>query len=548
MDLSEKLLNLAEEQHAAWVQLIKSVPREVDLVVAEKTSGSIHEFMDSVSTTWQPYVERFDPVPIPFDEVATEPSDSRDGVPGSPAGRKSDREIPQIRTTQSSKRSSGISQSSRRSSMTRSKTKSAMGLSHLMAGSFEERRCYFANYIENVTGVLVLMNSITMVMQLEFEGRLTGYQLGFGGGDAFAPIVPVLRYVDSAFVIMFTLELLIRVTLEKLNFFRDYANWFDIFLVLVGLVDMITSNLTEQGESVLQRLIRALKAFRSFRMIRSFRLFKGLRILARACQCFLSSLFWSMVMLVIFMMMGALLMGNLVQGYLEDSDVDSADKEWVWTHYGTAYNAFYTFFEITLSGSWPAKVRPLLLKVSQGLFLFFALYVTIIVFAVIRVIGAIFLRDTLDAAHNDAEHLVAERLKKKAQDVAKLEQVFRDIDESEDGIITEKVLSGVLSNPKCQAYFQTLDLDVNEGSALFRLLDQGDGEVTLDEFIQGIMRCRGPARAIDQVALHAEMKHLDAKLCRLLRHFTGEADAAPRRVEGMKAFRGLDASLELGLL
>lgn len=151
------------------------------------------------------------------------------------AGRQSDREIPHARTTQSSKRSSGVSQASRRSSISRSKTKSAMGLSHLMAGSFEERRCYLANYIEtpgicirsfwfsfaftywshgsktslcdpsetktlgpqmmapigvkiwpsahwarNVTAVLVLMNSITMVMQLEFEGRLTGYQLGFG--------------------------------------------------------------------------------------------------------------------------------------------------------------------------------------------------------------------------------------------------------------------------------------------------------------------------------------------------------------------------------
>lgn len=42
----------------------------------------------------------------------------------------------------------------------------------------------------------------------------------------------------------------------------------DMFLVLVGLVDMATSTLMEQGESVLQRLIRALKAFRSFRMIR----------------------------------------------------------------------------------------------------------------------------------------------------------------------------------------------------------------------------------------------------------------------------------------
>lgn len=241
-------------------------------------------------------------------------------------------------------------------------------------------------------------------------------------------------------------------------------------------------------------------------------------------------------------------MGNLVQGYLEDSDNDLLDKEWVWIHYGTAYHAFYTFFEITLSGSWPSMVRPVLSKVSQGLFLFFALYITIIVFAVIRVIGAIFLRDTLDAAHNDAEHLVAERLKKKAQDVAKLEQVFRDIDESEDGIITERVLNGVLANPKCQAYFQTLDLDVHEGSALFRLLDQGDGAVTLDEFIEGIMRCRGPARAIDQVALHAEMKHLDAKLGRLLRHFTGEDHTNGRRAEGMKAFRALDASLELGKL
>ena len=51
---------------------------------------------------------------------------------------------------------------------------------------------------------------------------------------------------------------------------------------------------------------------------------------------------------------------------------------------------------------WVAKsVLPMLLDLPR--------YITIIVFAVIRVIGAIFLRDTLDAAHNDAEHLVAER-------------------------------------------------------------------------------------------------------------------------------------------
>ena len=49
-------------------------------------------------------------------------------------------------------------------------------------------------------------------------------------------------------------------------------------------------------------------------------------------------------------------------------------------------------------------------------------------------------------------------------------------------------------------------MDVHESEALFRLLDDGDGCVTLDEFINGILRCKGAARAIDQLALHAEVR------------------------------------------
>ena len=66
--------------------------------------------------------------------------------------------------------------------------------------------------------------------------------------------------------------------------------------------------------------------------------------------------------------------------------------------------------------------------------IFYVLYITIIVFAVIRVISATFLKDTLDAAQNDAENLVVERLRKKAQYVRKLEEVFAAIDHSGDGL------------------------------------------------------------------------------------------------------------------
>ena len=37
---------------------------------------------------------------------------------------------------------------------------------------------------------------------------------------------------------MFLAELLLRIFMEKLQFVRDVANWFDTLLVIAGLVDM----------------------------------------------------------------------------------------------------------------------------------------------------------------------------------------------------------------------------------------------------------------------------------------------------------------------
>ena len=70
-------------------------------------------------------------------------------------------------------------------------------------------------------------------------------------------------------------------------------------------------------------------------------------------------------------------------------------------------------------------------------------------------------------------------------------------------------------------------------------------EVTLDEFINGVLRCRGPARAIDQVALHADLARLEAKVDKIADHILGPRQrVTDRRVESMKAFR-IDASIEV---
>ena len=41
----------------------------------------------------------------------------------------------------------------------------------------------------------------------------------------------------------------------------------------------------------------------------------------------------------------------------------------------------------------------------------------------------------------------------------KLEQIFKAIDHTSDGLVTEDKLTGILSNPTVVAYFQTLDVE-----------------------------------------------------------------------------------------
>jgi len=402
---------------------------------------------------------------------------------------------------------------------------------------YQLRRRRIKDITDYVGCTLVFINYVVLLVELEVEGRQTAILLGLDDGDlALQP--DTLRVVDCGFVLLFLIESLFRLGLEGRDFFKDWANVFDLFLVVLGLVDFAVSPpFSGDGASdiVLLKVMRALKSLRALRIVRSFRFLSGLRVLVKACQCFLPSLFWAMVLLSIFIFMGAMIMANALHAFIIDPAQSYDDRVQMWTLYGTAYRSAYTIYEVTFAGNWPTNARPVLNKVSQFYSIFFVVYVTIIVFALIRIISAIFLKDTLDAAQNDAEHLVVEKMHKKADYVRKLEHLFQAIDASGSGLITEERLTQILGNPKVAALFQTLDLDVHESEALFHLLDDGDGEVTLAEFIDGVMRCKGPARAIDQVAMHAEMKQLSRRFGKLLKQLKQQA-AIPKKQTTLSAF------------
>ncbi|CAE7902573.1 Scn11a [Symbiodinium microadriaticum] len=303
--------------------------------------------------------------------------------------------------------------------------------------------------LDYVAGGLVFLNCLLLMLELEVEGRAVGAKVGFEDPVDVSRWLPFFKFIDTTFIFIFLLELLIRVWVEWPLWHRDLANLFDLCLVIAGMVDLfVIVPMAGNQSDAMMRVVRTLKSLRSVRLLRTFRFVRGLRLLVQACQCFLPSLCWSMVLLAVFMSMGALVLGNLLLEFSQNESEELEDRQWIWLHYGTAYRALYTLYEITFAGNWPTNVRPVLDKVSHAYVIFFLLYITIVVFAVIRVITAIFLKDTLDAAQNDSENLVVERLRKKAEYVERLEAVFKAIDRTGDGMITEERLEEILSHPK----------------------------------------------------------------------------------------------------
>eukprot|EP00931_Biecheleriopsis_adriatica_P081968 TRINITY_DN55338_c0_g1_i1.p1 TRINITY_DN55338_c0_g1~~TRINITY_DN55338_c0_g1_i1.p1 ORF type:complete len:301 (-),score=57.65 TRINITY_DN55338_c0_g1_i1:208-1089(-) len=254
------------------------------------------------------------------------------------------------------------------------------------------------------------------------------------------------------------------------------------------------------------RLSRTAKLVRTLRIVRTFQIFSGLRVLVKAVASSLMALLWSMMLLTVCMLIGSLLMVGLVADFIKDQSNAFDKRYWAWLHYGTSARSLYTMYEVTLSGCWPNYVRPLTEDGGSVYLVFFLCYITFVVFAVIRIITAIFLKETMDAASRDANMMTVEQEIKRTSDLNHLADLFNAADSSGDGELSSEEFNQFLKNPKVVAAFGSLELDLHEGIAMFHLLDNGDGIVTFEEFVQGVSRLKGQARSLDVVALQVEMK------------------------------------------
>lgn len=174
--------------------------------------------------------------------------------------------------------------------------------------------------------------------------------------------------------------------------------------------------------------------------------------------------------------------------------------------YGSFSRSIFTMFEITIApGTWAANGRDVIFKVSRYYAIFLMGYLALVSFAMIRVITAIFLKDTLALAAKDGEIVMA-NANRDPKYVKQIWDVFQKIDVDKSGTLSMHELKVMLKDDQTQAWLKALGIIPHEVKGLFTLMDDGDDEISFCEFITGIMRLKDPK--VDLATILYENKKL----------------------------------------
>jgi len=344
------------------------------------------------------------------------------------------------------------------------------------------------------------------------------------------PAVPwnIIGYIYTG---AFTIEVTIRMIAEGSSFFAGSGMWWNVFDLIVVFASILESTsemlLGAIGPGMTQnRLLKALRICRIARTLRIGRMacfISALRVLIMSVMVTMRSLFWALLLLLMMLYAFAIFFTSTLFNFLESpEEIAEADIELLRKYWGTVpRSAFSLFCAISNGFSW-YDVCTLLAIVSWFNVVIFLGYFIFAYFALLNVMTGVFCQHALDSANLDKEIATTQLLADKSRWVDAVSEVFHKVDNNKSGSLDLAEFQQHVNDEKTIAHFAALDIDVTDAWAVFKLLDVSkEGSVDLEDFVDGLMRVRGPAKAIHI----ADLKHENAVVTRKLEAFMEIVDS-----------------------
>jgi len=223
---------------------------------------------------------------------------------------------------------------------------------------------FFQNFIISI----IIINGITM-------GLETSKDVMFVYGD-------FINLFDKVVISIFTIEIIMRIYVHRVSFFKDGWSLFDFFIVVISLIP------SSAGFEIL-RILRVLRLFRLITVIPQMR--KIVMALVSVIPGMASIGGLLILIFYIFAIMAT-------QLFSEDF------PQW----FGTLGESFYTLFQIMTLESWSMGVVRPIMEVQPLAWAFFVPFIFVVTFIMINLIIAIVVDAMNEIKDSSDTHLVKE--------------------------------------------------------------------------------------------------------------------------------------------
>ncbi|CAJ1356992.1 unnamed protein product [Effrenium voratum] len=375
-----------------------------------------------------------------------------------------------------------------------------------------------SNEFEMMISAALCINVLWMAVELQIQGWITGHDLGITytiieDTDMW---YTVFLTGDMIFAFIFGVEVLLRALILGCAFWKSWMNYVDMIVSIISIVELLVfMDGTRSVSPLLFRLLRMGKLTRAMRVVSMTSVLASLQLLLKCLVASRDMLFWSFCLLTFVQCIAGMILTTLCWDFVRDTAEDAKIREEVFRYYGTFTRTFLSMFEIMFA-NWSPPCRVLVENVSEWFSIFFLTYRCVLGFAVLNVVNAVFVQQTMKTASSDEDLAFKQREKDIAMYHRKVKKLFATMDSSGDGAINFEEFSKLVKSPKLRFWMSQLELEYHDLLSLFEFLDNGDGQITLSEFIDGAARLRGSAKAIDVWRMETKVEVLFEEVLNLI--------------------------------
>ncbi|CAK0898532.1 unnamed protein product [Prorocentrum cordatum] len=343
--------------------------------------------------------------------------------------------------------------------------------------------------------------------------------------------------LDWVFLSVFMLELLFRMVAEWGHFFHYRAKMFkwNIFdTIIIALTFLNNAEILGVRFSVV-RVFRVLRLVRLIRVVRLMDCFRELRMMVDGILNCGKVLLWAFLLLVLVTFTYAVVCLEFISEWLAQVEQDMrvstagsglAEQEtitFVKDNYQSLPYSVYTLFKAVSGGvNWSELVEPLA-DVDLILVCTFPFFIGVTVYCVLNIVTASFVeaaaRSSKDEQANALE-IISER-KRWIKDIT---DIFKRHDADSCGFLDFEEFSSIMTDWRTQAAFTDMGIDLSfqQAKDLFKLFDwDGDGQIDINEFAQGVHHLRGPARSLDVFRQFMKLSRTMEKIERSVQNLAG---------------------------